>query len=814
MDTAQDRVNNSQPPILPPKPGISRPAPPKNNTVKTDLPSDFIDASADYAALNGDDTQVLIGNVKILYKNYTITCGKATHNSNTRTLVLESKVVFNTGKETFKGDKIAINLDTNEFYAESGETVLPVERFEGKITQPLQISGRITERQGEIITFKDGFLTTCDVEPTPHFQIGFSQATYIPKKQIILRSARFYKDNKVILRVAHLVIPLVDQPRFSYLPNVGQTREEGWFVKSALAYSLSKTLPGLFKLDIMQKKGAGFGFDQVYKTSTNAVGRINLYALNDRSIKQNTRNGGINHQQQVGELRLDLNNTFQNNSYQSVSSDSRTNNTTLNLTRNDRHSYNTNISFNLGTNKYGTSDGKNQSYTISQSLPIARHVGEEGEPSRRLSVGSVTLRYTGNRSDNTSTTTSTVGTQTSLNGRREENGDVSANANLGILSVRVSANKNFVNRQISSSGSSSFFAGTERLPEIELGFNTQKLHGLLKRIPTQVGIGYGKFVEGSSSFSSGGTGAGTTPARITTNRFLFTAAPSAKTLNLNPDKTLSINLGGDFKQTVYPGGDAAQYILAGNGSLTKRFGGQSSSNIGLNYRYNRPYGGLPQNFRLDQSGSSNYLGLNATATEKRTQFSLFTGYDILRATEKQQFVTARNPWQNLTFQYGYTPQYGTRNAPRLQNRLSGTYDLNTHRPLTFTNRFTIREGNFLFDTNARYDPKTKKFPQIRGQIATSVGRGMYLTGLASYSRTTGFGKTGGGGKFDYKSFTLTKSFHDYEMVIRYQDQPFGFRANSEKGFSLSIRLKAFPTAQVSTGGQFGTGLDTGLGDIY
>ena len=845
MDTTQDRIN--QPPAsLPKPPGLSTPlkASPKqpptdksaNKTIETDLPKGFVDASSDYTTAENDDTIVMLGHVKIRYEQYTITCGKAVYNETTQTLALQYNVILDTGSEVFTGERIALNLDTNEFYAQGStrianskggnpiantdipitkqsklETTLSIERFQGNILQPLRIWGQSAERVGDILTFKDGFLTTCDVLPTPHFRVGFAQATVIPGKRIILRAARFYKNDRVILRIAYLVIPLVDQPRFSYLPYVGQTKEEGFFVKSALAYVVGKKLPGLFKLDLMQKKGVGLGVDQIYQDNKNAVGRVNFYGLDDRSTKQNTRNGGINHSQQFGQVRFDLNNTFQNNSYQSVSSNSRTNNTTINLVRREFHGYDSNVSYNLGSNSFSSSNGKNQSYTLSQVLPLQKTT-ETG----LLSVGSVTLRYTGNRSDNTSVS----GTQTSLSGRREENGDVQANANVGIVTVRLSANKNFVNQQISSSGSSSFFSGTERLPELELGFNTQKLHGLLRRIPTQIGIGYGRFLEGGSTFSSGSSSGSdsTVPQKITTNRFLITANPSSKTINLNPDRTLSFNIGGDFKQTIYPGSDAAQYVLANNTTLTKRFGASSGSNIALNYRYNRPYGGLPLNFRLDQSGTSNYLGLSSTAAEKRTQFSLFTGYDILRATEKQQFVTARNPWQNLTFQYGYIPQFGPlgeRNQPRLQNRLSGTYDINSHRPQTFTNRFTIREGNFLFDTNTRYDPKTHKFPQIRGQLGTNVGRGMFLSALASYSQSTSsiVGQSSAG-KFDYKTFTLTKTYHDYELTLRYQDQPFGFRANSDKGFSLNIRLKAFPSAQISTGGQFGTGFDTGLGDIY
>ncbi len=66
--------------------------------------------------------------------------------------------------------------------------------------------------------------------------------------------------------------------------------------------------------------------------------------------------------------------------------------------------------------------------------------------------------------------------------------------------------------------------------------------------------------------------------------------------------------------------------------------------------------------------------------------------------------------------------------------------------------------------------------------------------------------------FEYRNFGVTQSFHDYDLVLTYVNQPFGTR--TEAGFNFSIRLRALPFTRAQQGGQFGTAIDTGTGDVF
>jgi hypothetical protein len=160
----------------------------------------------------------------------------------------------------------------------------------------------------------------------------------------------------------------------------------------------------------------------------------------------------------------------------------------------------------------------------------------------------------------------------------------------------------------------------------------------------------------------------------------------------------------------------------------------------------------------------------------------------------------KNPWQNLSGQLAFRP------SPVFQTRFTAAYDFNSGQLLDATNRIRLRgRNNSALDTGLRYDPRTKKFPQItEAATVPFFSRDVYLTALAGYN--------GVRRQFDYKQFAVNWSFHDYEYQFSFYDQPYGFR--TERGFNISIRLKALPAFQPPATGQFGTSLDTGTGEVF
>ncbi|MDX1933096.1 MAG: hypothetical protein SFU56_10865 [Capsulimonadales bacterium] len=726
-----------------------------------------------------EDRRLLSGNVRLRYNGYHVASDRAVYQPRRRLLTFEGRVVLNTGQQIVYADGVTLNTRTREFTAREARTIIPTELLAPNVLQPVLLQGRVLERKGDIYTALDGVLTTCDF-PNPHYKVGFRQADFIPNNRIVLRDSTLYRYQTKIVRIRYLVIPVRETNRASIPPNVGRTEEEGYFIKFGLNYLLSEILPGLLRFDLMEKKGIGVGFDQAYRLSATGAGVAALYSLNDRNRGVQNLNGRFNHQQYIGDTTASLTTEFQNNSYQSITADSKNANSTLTLTRNiDNHD--TNLSVTQTSSDYTNSRSGTTTYTLTQT--------EQFGGSNR-----VTLRLNGS-----DTTNRSLGLVTTTSGRTEQSADLQANLRMGIFDTVLKANRNLKLTQKGESGGSAAFSGTQRLPDLSVSTESDRfgksgtLSGFLRRIPASYSLGYGRFLENVSSFVSGST----QTRAVTTGRFLFGFTPRDKTVPLTPGGNLSLQLAGNFQQTVYRE-DAAQYILTGRSNLVQRLGDRSTLNFAYNYL--RPYGGSPLEFRLDQTGTTNNLNANLTVETYRTRLSLVTGYDILEARSDSVTGVRKTPWQNLALQLGLRP------SPVLQTRFTTAYDINTGTLLDVTNRTRIRgNGGFALDTGIRFDPRRYRFPQITEVLTVPLfSRDLKLSALTGYNGVTY--------RFDYKQFYLTQSFHDYELLFSYVDQRYGFR--TERGFNVAFRLKAFPALRPQTTGQYGTPLDTGTGESF
>jgi lipopolysaccharide assembly outer membrane protein LptD (OstA) len=779
LKTDQKEQEHLPPPNFDAPPGM-KPAPRgpledlKDQTTPTETPPTaeernrvHLDNADQVREREADGVVIAEGHVRVRYNGYILTSDRATIDRKRRIVSFESNVVLDSGRQKVYADFVQVNTRTREFTTRGGRTVIPPDQIGQQILQPVYLAGETLKKVGQNFEAYNGIFTTCDF-PRPHYKIGFRQANLLVNDRIVLRDAVIYRYDTPIARIPYLVVPIREASRFSYLPNAGRTNEEGYFLKAVVGYALSKTLPGLLRVDFMEKKGVGLGFDQAYRFSDTAAGTAAFYSLRDRNRGVNNLNGRINHQQRFGDILATLNSDFQNNSYNALTSNSKTQITTLTLNRTVGPS-STGLSFSLNESEYPTSNSRNFAYTLTQTQQI-------GSGTR---TGTVTFRLNG--SDNNST--STYGETVTSSGRIEQIGDLKASGRLGAFDLDLQANRTLTSRATGTSASGSFFSGTERLPDFTLSTDSQRLGGFLRAVPTRLALGFGQFIEN--------------PGGITTRRLLFDANATPRPFKLTEGGWLSLTTTGQFRQAYYRD-DAAQYILTSNTQLTQKFSSLSSFN--LTYGYLRPYGGTPENFRLDQTGSNNNLGANLNISGERVRLTLLTGYDIQRARADLGANVPKNPWQNLTTQLALRP------SGVFQTRFTSSYDINSGKLTDLTNRIRIRAGKgFALDTGLRYDPQQRKFPQITEVLQMPLfSRDLRFSALAGYNGVTR--------KFDYKNFGFILGFHDYEYAISIVDQPYGFR--SEKGINFTIRLRALPATQQQQAGQFGTALDTGTGEVF
>jgi hypothetical protein len=709
------------------------------------------------------------GNVQINYKGYVLTGNQAELDTNRGIATFSGPVhlVAPNGQIADVGPdgRLRVNLNRGTYTLTGTRSVIQPEQIQAQIglIQPVYVYGGTVRGRPGFIDIRNGQFTTCDF-PDPHYSFGARQAYIIPGRRLVGRNVSFYRKGHRVFSIPYLFLPLDQRlARQTLFPTVGQTPDEGYFIKFAFGYALAAALPGILRLEEFQKKGTGLGFDQSYGTSdrpTRGSGQFTIYNLYDKSRGVDDLNGSLNHTQRLGTVNATLNTQFQQNSYFAGLSKSQSQNTTLGLTRNVG-----NLSTSLLTTLTQNSFGFGRSQTLTSSLDNTYQPTGSSQLETRFDFSQFTSPgFAGGGGDS----------------RQELDSNLDYRNRGKLFDLEVLATKY---TQLASSSSSRFFGGLERLPEFRLATDALRSSLLRRFLPktTRMDLSLGAFNEPSSLTKS--------------QRARFNLDLGTTTQKITGRSTL--DYGGSFQQGVY-GDNTAQYVLNGQSAYRLRVGNKST--LGATYTYLRPYGYTP--FQFDYTGNTNLAGLNLAVQESRAfQLAVGTGYDFNRLKSTPGFRAT--PFQTVSAQALYTP------FQALRFRTTLSYDLNNSRLLDLTNFLRIRGSDLLaLDLSGRFSPDLHRYTTINGNLNLPFFRdrredaGYRLRAIAGYNGITS--------RFDYKGLAVTRSWHDYELNLTYQDTPNGLRPGST--FNLTFRLKAFPAYEPFATGQYGQALDTGIGE--
>lgn len=708
---------------------------------------------------------IATGHVFVRTSTQTIRADKVTYDPKTRIAACIGHVSYMEEGIVVEGDSVSINVDSYDFDVINGRVVVDAARTGGSALQAMRFEGVRVSKSGNVITAVDGVFTTCDLE-VPHGDVRFDSCTFILDERLILRGVSIRRLRRTILRIPHLSVPLNERRQGGWLPAFGRTNEEGYFIKAAVGYALGTQLPGLIRVDLMERKGIGLGFDQVYRFSgpQTGAGRLVMYDLKDSGRGVHNQNLRFEHEQRLGEFDLRLTSDKSQNSYQSAISGARSRSNGFTLVR---PGVQRPFSLSVVDSASGSAYARSGTRTLSTTQGIK--IGSSF-------LGNV--KYT----EITNGTTSGSAAQPTVIRSKRALAELNARGPLGSFDAQIQANRVLSSQQSGPGGGSAFFGGTERLPEIRLQMRKPPI--ALNGILSSATFGYGRFLESSVR--------GGIPQALGTNRFLTDVSAKAYERQFG---NASFRSSSRFTQTIYDNALAAQYVLENTTSLSD--GAENGAGWSFAYRYNRPYGGVPVGFRLDRVGSSNIFTASRTLATEHFYGQFGTAFDIERSREPLFPGAPRRPWANLQAQLAGVV------SSRLALRSTLAWDPNTKAIVAAQYGIQSQLADaFYSDIAFSYEPRLHQWSQIAGRLGGWVfGRDTRVLSQVSYS---GFSK-----KFDYKSLAVEHTFHDYVMTVAYIDQPFGFR--SETGVNIGLRLRAFPVGDLPQSGRMGTARDSGFG---
>lgn len=581
-------------------------------------------------------------------------------------------VVFRIDEQSIYGDELEFNFKTREWRLRKGNAILLPNFLQGYVISPVFTRGQSLEgvKDKKFVGLRSD-TTTCNY-PCPHYEILAKSITVYPDKWLIIKNATMVVLGHKLITVPLLVYPLRRLPQNQQLtPLIGQSQEEGYFLKTTFAYLATAAVAGYFNLDLMSKKGIGFGTRRTYETDKYS-GDWQVYELNDRVLKQNTFTGQMTHSQMFGDLRAKLSANVRNNSY-FYAPQSRSFNSQLSLSRNVQD--------------------------MQSSLVVSQGLDTVTVQTRRLN-GNLTHRQSFSnrmRLDSNFIYNSFGGTDQPTTARLTSNAQLSRNEGKYDWAINAQKLNDLSAETFAGQG---VFSGIERLPEVSIfSDNTRFPKTPLFRIPLQLKLSYGKYNE--------------LPDRTIRDRTYFELNTPVNQHKIAGQWSLSTGAG--FRQFVYSDG-TAQYALDANATVREKLG--QSSTFSIAYRYQKPRGFTP--YRFDFIAKYNNLVANLDIREsEKFRLSLLTGYSI----EQKHF-----PWQDATLRFSVQP------TDSFLFYTSTAYDLNRSRWRAVINQFRFRDGSrFKFDLGTRYDPTISKWASIKPVLDTQIGDKTRLEATASYN---------------------------------------------------------------------------------
>jgi len=639
----QQKGNPLQPsgfPGLPPKEGQLPPPVPGEEG----KPLKLITAPESFQS--GSKIQVS-GGIHVQYRGYDIYGDSLEGDTDTEVFVITGSVKLLGVDAVIVGARVQVNFKDKTFVAEQSESQLSPSVFEGRVLDNVYAKGMRVYGEEKRIFADRGGLTTCNLDH-PHYEIAARSTEIRAGTRIILKDARLRLFDRTVLSVPFLSIPL-DERDDRYLPQVGQSRDEGYYIKSKFGFPLKGDDLVDTYLDYFTKLGLGIGANLIYQEAFGR-GNFKVYGLTGTS---RTLTLNQSHQGRLGSANLNVFSTLQRATYFNAPENTMFD-TRWNLSLPNRGGA-TRFGFGRTTNESPNFSYLNQSYSLSDSRQIGK--------TTRISLDTT-------MSENRNTFGSTTTERKQIDVRFQGQTDL-AKA-IALLEYQ---------RSIPVGATTNYFSSADRTPVFTLRSDAQRLFGrkTQEEIPFQTELSMGEFFDPSAK------------VRVTRGNFDLALAKAS-----DSNKRLSVDFNGRYRQGWYSD-DTAQYTLTLNGGVRYGLGG----NRGLNVRYSflRPYGFSP--LQIDRTGRTNYISTDLTVQPMRN-FTLAaqTGYDFLL---EQQDETA---WQSVGFRAEWRPRSW------FNLRGLSTYDPVSHTWNSLRFDMAWRAGAAFVAAGARYDGIRKQWGAV------------------------------------------------------------------------------------------------------
>ncbi len=551
---------------------------------------------------------------EFLLRGYRIIGSTAEGNLDTEVFTVKGGVQIIGEDTVVTGEVIVIDFKNGTFNATNGTAVISPNLTNGQTQGDTYVKGRLAYGSDRRIDAKDCQVTGCNLQ-RPHFHFDARSTEVIPDRHILMKDVGLTVLDKEILRLPFLWIPLGDRS-YNYLPAVGQTPDEGFYVKNRYGFPMRGEDIGVVRLDYMERIGEGAGLEYYYR-NPNLNGIAKFYTVQGRQ-GNDTTTLNLQHEQRFGLGTLTVDHDRQQNNYLTAPGSTITNTRAL-FQLAPGGTANTSLGFVQNTSTNDFSANTNESISLNDSRTFGKF----------QTTTAITYAKASNRFQSGSTT----------NESRRETVDVRLQGRQDF--ERFTAGLEY-QRTVPIGQIENFFPGSDRTPVFTFSSDSKRLLGesAPKNWPFRTEMTSGEYFDPQQR------------RRFTRHGLDFNFNRSTKDRG-----NWRWDFNGRYRQG-FTNDDTAQYTLNMGTALTYDI--NRTTTVNLRYTYLRPYGYSP--LIIDRVGNTNLVTLDALNKFGNAQVGLQTGYDIARLDRSEI------PWQ----QVGVRAEYQLQKAFSL--RTLTTYD--------------------------------------------------------------------------------------------------------------------------------------------
>jgi LPS-assembly protein len=424
----------------------------------------------------------------------------------------------------------------------------------------------------------------------------------IPGRRVRLEGAALTVGRTRLFSLPRLDIPLTPGAE-RYLPEIGQSADEGYFIKTRTAFDA----PGLRDtdalIDLMSRLGLGLGLQGAYSEGR-AAGDLRLYTILG---PQPGSRASLDHRDRIGQSDVTFSGLYQQNNYLTSPGQS-------SLQLRGQASIPTQDGSTRLTG-FRTSSDRPSFSTVSQNLAVF--------DSRRL----------GEISTSAQVAWSQATTRTTAAAAKQEQVDLRLEA---AQQMRAFGAKLEYQRAVPIESQAGFFGSSDRTPVLTLNSDTDRL-GLGRSLPFRSNLqaSIGEFADPASRKRVG-------------RMYLDNDARGS----LRPIPKADLNWFSRYRQGVYSD-DTAQFAIDYGASLRYALGSGPRPAFSLDMNYMRMHSRGFTPLSIDRAGRSDALSVGmGWRPQESLSFGLQTGYDW------QQAERGSSPWQQVSLRSEWAPEPG------------------------------------------------------------------------------------------------------------------------------------------------------------